>query len=394
MSTSQLLVAWDKMEAAIRGWGKRAAISLTGGEPFIRKDDAILPLLARMKSGGIVDGVDILTNGSLLNDDLCRELADINIVRRIQVSLEGATPEDNDRIRGEGTFRRTIEAIERMKASGLKVAVMMTVSKCNKAHVSDVIELCSQQGVAAFALERFMPLGQGRVNGMEVLSAQEVKEVFSEVYNRSLTTTSPKILLHRPLCGLLAPNDPNVGAMCSVGINALTLMHDGTILPCRRLPMVLGNILTDNIHEIWFESPILWKARNPKNLKGKCSECHLVPICRGCRAMAFALTGNWLASDPHCWMQGNPKKTFSQPMLLPDARLVNPVGTDVYFAYHRETGTTLELDRTSHTFLASLDGDASPYLIAEKLGIADGMADSVIESAVRHGFVEEKNPER
>ena len=48
--------------------------------------------------------------------------------------------------------------------------------------------------------------------------------------------------MYRPLFCLIAPDDVHVGAMCSVGINALTVLHDGTIYPCRRLPIPLGNI--------------------------------------------------------------------------------------------------------------------------------------------------------
>lgn len=107
--------------------------------------------------------------------------------------------------------------------------------------------------------------------------------------------------MYRPLFCLLEPGAPHVGAMCSVGINALTLLPDGTIYPCRRLPIRLGNVLEDNLFDVWYSSPVLWQARTPTNLKGRCSACEMVPVCRGCRAMALAVNGDWLAEDPQCW---------------------------------------------------------------------------------------------
>ncbi|MCG2778337.1 MAG: SPASM domain-containing protein, partial [Desulfobacterales bacterium] len=82
---------------------------------------------------------------------------------------------------------------------------------------------------------------------------------------------------------------------------ALTIMHDGTIYPCRRLPTPIGNALTDSFFKVWYTSEVLWNVRNHNNIKGKCADCELIPVCRGCRAMAYALTGDYLAEDPQCW---------------------------------------------------------------------------------------------
>jgi radical SAM protein with 4Fe4S-binding SPASM domain len=111
----------------------------------------------------------------------------------------------------------------------------------------------------------------------------------------------PRILLYRPLFALLNGHDPTVGAMCSAGTNALTIMHDGTILPCRRLPIPIGNALTDSFYKVWYTSKTLWDIRNPENIKGKCSGCDLLAACRGCRALAYTVTGDYLAEDPQCW---------------------------------------------------------------------------------------------
>jgi radical SAM protein with 4Fe4S-binding SPASM domain len=60
--------------------------------------------------------------------------------------------------------------------------------------------------------------------------------------------------------------------------------------------------MTDSLFEVFYESPILWKVREPENLGGHCASCEYLPVCRGCRAMALAVTGDWLAQDPQCWL--------------------------------------------------------------------------------------------
>lgn len=110
-----------------------------------------------------------------------------------------------------------------------------------------------------------------------------------------------RILMYRPLFTLVAPDDHDMGALCSVGNNALTIMPDGTVYPCRRLPIPIGNILIDGLFAIWYDSEVLWKIRNPKNIQGKCRDCDLLVNCRGCRAMAYFSSGDYLAEDPQCW---------------------------------------------------------------------------------------------
>ena len=92
-----------------------------------------------------------------------------------------------------------------------------------------------------------------------------------------------------------------VGASCSIGVDSLCILPDATVFPCRRLPISIGNLKEDSIFKIWYTSKVLWDIRNKKNLKGKCDDCEFIPRCSGCRATAYAMTGDYLAEDPQCW---------------------------------------------------------------------------------------------
>lgn len=91
-----------------------------------------------------------------------------------------------------------------------------------------------------------------------------------------------------------------MGAPCVLGTDGLCVMPDGTVFPCRRFPLPIGNLLTDSLKAIWEESEVLEKVRRKNNLKGKCGTCR-IEGCTGCRSLAYALTGDYLAEDPHCW---------------------------------------------------------------------------------------------
>jgi radical SAM protein with 4Fe4S-binding SPASM domain len=304
LSDELLLTVSDRLTDALKAWDMRGAVGLTGGEPWLRRG-IIFDILDRLASSNVVDRVDLMTNATLLSEVDCASLARHPLIRRVQVSIEGASEECHDAIRGNGSFLETMQAIKRMKQNGLTVAVMMTVSRKNMAEIVPLLNLLREYSVDTFTIDRFIPEGQGAQNREWLLSPIEVRDCFQNVYQWAMENREPRVLMYRPLFCLIDSESPHVGAMCSVGVNALTILHDGTVYPCRRLPIVLGNVLKDSLHQIFYESADLWKVREPANLKGQCATCQFVPVCRGCRAMALAVTGDWLEEDPHCWLKEN-----------------------------------------------------------------------------------------
>ncbi len=97
----------------------------TGGEPFMNRD--LLPILAETLRLG---PATVLTNGLFLDDAVCRRLREIAGASEysldIRVSLDGWEPQDNDRIRGAGTFRRAVEGISALWRAGINPVVTVT----------------------------------------------------------------------------------------------------------------------------------------------------------------------------------------------------------------------------------------------------------------------------
>ena len=188
-----------------------------------------------------------------------------------------------------------------MKRHGITVSVMTTLSRLNSSDIPNLFELLESEGVDTFALERLIPEGSGKGLQDHLLSPDELRKVYEAVYQMTTQSTHTRVLLYRPLFAAIAPEDPTAGALCSAGNNALTIMPDGTVYACRRLPIPIGNVLSDGFFSIWYDSEVLWNIRNTEKLGGKCRECDLLPVCRGCRAMAYACSGNYMAEDPQCW---------------------------------------------------------------------------------------------
>jgi radical SAM protein with 4Fe4S-binding SPASM domain len=93
-----------------------------------------------------------------------------------------------------------------------------------------------------------------------------------------------------------------LGAPCVVGADGLCVMPDGTVYPCRRFPVPMGNLRYHSLKEIWETSALLKSLERRESLKGKCGYCD-IENCRGCRSLSFSLTGDYLAEDPHCAYQ-------------------------------------------------------------------------------------------
>ncbi len=297
---SQLELILDRMDEALTKWQLPGSLSLTGGEPLVRRDE-LFSLMHRIDALASFSYYDILSNGSMLTHADARELKTLRKLRRVQLSLEGATQSTNDLIRGYGTFEETLDAIRLLKRHGLTVGVMTTLSRLNSQEIPALIEMLDEAGVDTFAVERLIPEGNGGELKDQILSPEELRNLYGDIYGLAHSTRRLRILLHRPLLVLVAPDDPSVGALCSVGNNALTVMPDGTVYPCRRLPMPIGNVLSDGFFSIWYGSELLWRVRDPDNHHAKCRECQFFAACRGCRAMAYFTTGDYMGVDPQCW---------------------------------------------------------------------------------------------
>lgn len=287
----ELILVLKNLELAFEKWQVLGEISLVGGEPTLYPYiNEVIKYIYGSKS---INRFAILTNGVSISD----ELYDVMCQTRptVQVSVDGINEEKHDFIRGKGNYQRTINNIRRLVEANIPVYVHYVLSKYTIPITWEYIEYMDELGVSQITFSRDVPIGNS--NQEIMLSRYEMKEVFDSLneYSDRLQGRHLKINTSRPLWACYGKS-----GRCPVGIQTLTILQDGTVYPCRRLPISLGNIKTDSIYKIWYESDLLWDVRNRNRIDG-CGQCKYVDECGGARCIAYAVTGNYMSADPQCW---------------------------------------------------------------------------------------------
>jgi len=313
MSLKELKNIANKLFYALSKWGKKGDTSITGGEPFVSKN--LFPFLEYLDSSEEISNLDILSNGTMITDEIAEKLKKFTKLDNIQISLDGSSPETHDIIRGPGNFEKAIRGIKVLIRHGIDVKVMFTLQRCNMKDVLSLIGLAIKEKISGLTIERLVPMGSAKDMRDSILSPEELKDIFQSISDRADLEyekgTQLRILKYRPLWINIDPSRAKaefnttpykeLGAICSIGLDGLTILPDATVLPCRRFPMPIGNLKRDSLEKIWFTSDLLWQIRDKHNLKGKCNSCEFIPRCGGCRAMAYACTGDYLSEDSQCW---------------------------------------------------------------------------------------------
>jgi radical SAM protein with 4Fe4S-binding SPASM domain len=280
------------------------SMTITGGEPLLRPD--IFVILDEVRKQGF--DCTLLTNGTLISLDVAARLASMGLAG-VQVSIEG--PEEvHDSIRGRGSFAASASGIEYLVDGGVTVTINATISSLNASSMRHIIAFGSHIGVKRIGFSRLVPAGRGRSLISRLLQPLEVKDLFDSVL--SLEIRALEIVTGDPLAAQMKkPSIADAGntaiSGCAAGVSGLTILPNGNVTPCRRLPLSLGNVRRDSLREIWSTSPILEALRDRSKYKGKCGNCRHWAHCRGCRAIAYAYSraqGNddFLADDPQCFI--------------------------------------------------------------------------------------------
>lgn len=285
---------------------KRPRIAFTGGEPFAIKRE-LKQILEWCNKKHPEIKLSILSNGVLIGGEDISYLKKLKNLEYIQISLEGLK-ERNDFIRGSGVFKKAVDTIGKLKENSIKVAVMCTLTRLNYDDVIPLINFCEKLGVDYFGIDRIVPEGEGSNLKTFMVSPLELKEIYYKIALKQKEFIEEgkklKIVMKRPLWCLIKEEyknelkDLDIGGACAAAFNGLTIMPNGDIMPCRRMDMVIGNAIKQELIDIWYGSEVLWNLRERM---GECSSCEYKNKCYGCRAIAKAIKGNYLAKDVQCW---------------------------------------------------------------------------------------------
>ncbi|MBF0538786.1 MAG: radical SAM protein [Nitrospirae bacterium] len=297
LSEPDLSLILSKYISFLNRKGIKGRIQFSGGEPFLSR--SLMPLLLQAKSAGIPTRV--LSNGTLISRQIASDLKKTGCPT-VQISIDGDIRTHNE-IRGSNAFEMALEGAANLRNNNIKVTFMMTVCRRNHLSLKSVYDV-SMQYADRFSFSRLVPIGVGSQMSDDVLSVRETRRLFKAFFDLN-PKSHQESQISRPMRDPLwhpffKRCNPYLISGCSIGYNGVCIDSDGSVYPCRRLPIPLGNILTQELDDI-YNSEVLNQLRNRDLLKGRCGKCPMRWQCGGCRAIAYALTGDYLHDDPQCF---------------------------------------------------------------------------------------------
>jgi radical SAM protein with 4Fe4S-binding SPASM domain len=307
LSTSEVMAVLDDLGRT----HPKSVFVFSGGEPLLRDD--LFTLAGRARAAGLLTA--LATNGTLLTPELADRVAAAGF-SRTSVSLDGARADTHAALRGDaGSFEAALQGLRLLRRAGQAVQINMSVTRRNAGELGEMFTLAEAEGVEALHIFVVVPVGCGAELGeAERLSPREYEALLQEFCRRSReapfdtkATCAPQYArVTRQVMAQGGPGDsaptgaaPPAGG-CLAGSGVCFISHRGDVFPCGYLPVRCGNVREMPLSEIWGTSPVFIRLRQPNLLKGKCGACDYRHVCCGCRARAFAATGDYMAAEPDC----------------------------------------------------------------------------------------------
>ncbi len=286
-------------------------VILTGGEPLLREDIFDLAAYGTGRGHRMVMAV----NGTLVTPAVAARLKDVGI-QRVSISIDGATAASHDLLRAvDGAYEGALAGIAACKEAGLPFQINTTVTRANRGELPAIHELAINLGAAAHHVFVLVPTGRGEEIPEELVSPEEYEETLRWLLDRQRAGQ----LFIKPTCApqyyRLWRQDAAVRGekitAATHGMEAMTkgclggqgfafVSYKGEVQPCGYLELVAGNIRETPFPEIWADSELFRQLRRVDDYRGKCHVCQYRQVCGGCRARAYALTGDALGEDPIC----------------------------------------------------------------------------------------------
>ncbi len=301
VSTGELTTdqAKEMFDSAGRIVSSRPIIVFSGGEPLLRNDWEELAGYARR--GGFP--VALATNGTLIDNQMARRVVSAGFTR-VAVSLDGPDASTHDEFRGmEGVFDKAVAGIEHLRRLGQPVQVNVTVTSHNESRLDAMYELVRRLDVEALHIFLLVPVGCGLdIAETHILSPRRYDEVLNWIYDHRGGQVELKATCAPQYYRIAARRGGKaVGSRgCLCGISVVFVSHSGVVYPCGYLPVDCGNVRDRPLDEIWSASKVFGELRDFDKLTGRCGACQYKGICGGCRARAFAATGDYLSEEPGC----------------------------------------------------------------------------------------------
>lgn len=274
---------------------KVGTITLTGGEPMLRKD-LLFDVVYESNRLGIDTGLN--SNGCLIKD-LDAKTLDRNGLSHALISVLGPEEVHNFIAGPRGSFQGTINGIKNLVNAGIDVAVNMPISKINLHAINETAKLINDIGIKKFCSGPVIPSCKSNIP--LCLSAEECKMCLRELMKAG-SEYSLHIDVLEPLARcLFSPGDEKEfvrffgNRICSAAVSSCAISSKGEMRPCIHSDVIYGNVLPENFLDVW-EKMKDWSS--PEILPKKCIDCEALIVCGGgCRMSAKVTSGSYKGQD-------------------------------------------------------------------------------------------------
>ena len=301
----------------IAGFGERPPVVVfTGGDPLKRPD--LFELAAYGTSLGLPMAVTPATT-PLLTRSAIERFVETGI-RRMALSVDGATAPSHDGFRGEeGSFEIALRAARQARELGLPIQINTTVCRSTLDELPAIADLVEDLGAVMWEVFFLVPVGRGAM--LEALTPSQHEVVLEWLYRRGREASFRLITVEAPFYrrvgrqlelrekavreaagesveGHLAKRSPHGSTGDANGF--VFVSHLGEVFPSGFLPLPAGDVREEGIVSHYRDSELFRELRDKGALKGKCGVCEFRMVCGGSRARAYAVHGDALAQDPFC----------------------------------------------------------------------------------------------
>lgn len=280
----------------IKGINPQCRVILTGGEPFLHKDILAVCRLLEVQELAF----SILTNGSLIDDNVAATLATCRRLTNVQISLDGLSEAVHNLTRGN-TFHKTMKGIEAVIRHKVPFSLAPTMHDENLTEMTKIAQFAFENkgGFTPNNLRNFPHCTFHRFALTDTHFLTSIQEVethlaahFSkdEIYQQKLRTFINK-----------SGNRDHL--VCGAGYDLLDIDWNGTVYPCHLLrdtSFLLGHFINDDIGTILSRAEALCIRCKTYDIE-TCKDCPFMSLCGGgCKAGAYYSFGNFQREDPLC----------------------------------------------------------------------------------------------
>ncbi|MEK6598841.1 MAG: radical SAM protein [Deltaproteobacteria bacterium] len=278
--------------------GARKIILLGGGEPLMY--EGLEQVVEYIHSKGLKQSM--FTNGMLLTEDLACFLFrhDVSVVIKNNSNI----PEVQDALAGvKGAYNKIRQGLEYLLIAGYpsgecQLGIQTIICRQNIKEIPDMWIWARERGIIPY-FEILTTQGRAKERRELQVSVNEVKDVFEKLEKIDETRFGNK----------WSPHPTIASFTCKRHLYSCLINSQGYIQPCTGIDMPVGNVKTERLADILKRSPVIQKLRSIyANIEGECKGCEFAFDCYGCRGNAYQTTGNYLASDPACWLNKKVKK--------------------------------------------------------------------------------------